>query len=186
MFDFFKRRAPAFSVGVDDFEVLLAERAGRWYSACLRITKSPSLAEDALQEALIKAWSARTQFAGRAALDTWVHTIAVRCARDQLRARKLLSTDCSDDDLPETASDTRENLPEQALHSQQLELQLSRAMTRLTTQERVCFELKHREEWSLDEISTVLELSLNATKQALFRAVRKLRTALPHWQGVTE
>ena len=77
MFDFFKRRAPP-AVGVDDFEVLLAERAGWWYSACLRITKSPSLAEDALQEALIKAWRARAQFAGRAALDTWVHTIAVR------------------------------------------------------------------------------------------------------------
>ena len=181
MFDFFKRRAPT-AVGVDDFEVLLAERAGRWYSACLRITKSPSLAEDALQEALIKAWRARAQFAGRAALDTWVHTIAVRCALDQLRARKLLSTDCIDEPVP----DLQSNLPQQELHLQQLDQQLARAMTRLSTQERVCFELKHREEWSLDEISHALELSLNATKQALFRAVRKLRAALPHWQGVIE
>ena len=181
MFDFFKRRSSA-SVGVDDFEALLAERAGRWYSACLRITKSPSLAEDALQEALIKAWGARAQFAGRAALDTWVHTIAVRCALDQLRARKLLSAD----DVDEAAPDTWENSPHLALHLQQLDQQLARAMTRLTTQERVCFELKHREEWSLDEISLALELSLNATKQALFRAVRKLRATLPHWQGMTE
>lgn len=181
MFDFFKSRSPA-RVDVDDFEVLLAERAGRWYSACLRITKSPCLAEDALQEALIKAWGARTQFAGRAALDTWIHTIAVRCAVDQLRARKLLNAECFDGAIP----DTRENLPHQEMYLQQLDQQLTRAMTRLTTQERVCFELKHREEWSLDEISLTLELSLNATKQALFRAVRKLRMALPHWQGVSE
>lgn len=181
MFDFFKRSTPA-SVGVDDFEALLAERAGRWYSACLRITKSPTLAEDALQEALIKAWGARAQFAGRAALDTWVHTIAVRCALDQLRARKLLSAD----DVDEATPDTWENSPHQALHLLQLDQQLARAMTRLSTQERVCFELKHREEWSLDEISLALELSLNSTKQALFRAVRKLRMALPHWQGMTE
>ena len=182
MFDFFKRSTRTASVGVDDFEVLLAERAGRWYSACLRITKSPSLAEDALQEALIKAWGARAQFAGRAALDTWVHTIAVRCALDQLRARKLLSAD----DVDETIPDTWDNAPHQILHWQQLDQQLARAVTRLTTQERVCFELKHREEWSLDEISLALELSLNSTKQALFRAVRKLRTALVHWQGMTE
>ena len=181
MFDFFKRSTPA-SLGVDDFEALLAERAGRWYSACLRITKSPSLAEDALQEALIKAWGARTQFAGRAALDTWVHTIAVRCAVDQLRARKLLSAD----DVDETTPGVSENTPHQALHLQQLDQQLTRAMTRLTAQERVCFELKHREEWSIDEISLALELSINATKQALFRAVRKLRAALPHWQGAVE
>ncbi len=179
MFHFFKRRAPA-SVGVADFEALLAERAGRWYSACLRITKSPSLAEDALQEALIKAWGARTQFAGRAALDTWVHTIAVRCALDQLRARKLLGVESVDEPM----SDLQENSPHQELHLQQLDQQLARAMTRLTVQERVCFELKHREEWSLIEISLALELSLNATKQALFRAVRKLRAALPHWQGI--
>ena len=184
MFDFFKRRSPR--VGVDDFEVLLAERAGRWYSACLRITKNPCLAEDALQEALIKAWGARTQFAGRAALDTWIHTIAVRCAVDQLRARKLLHAECFDEAILDTSIDTRENLPHQEMHLQQLDQQLTRAMTRLTTQERVCFELKHREEWSLDEISRALELSLNATKQALFRAVRKLRMALPHWQGVAE
>ena len=181
MFDFFKRRTPT-TVGVDDFEALLAERAGRWYGACLRITKSPSLAEDALQEALIKAWGARAQFAGRAALDTWVHTIAVHCALDQLRARKLLSADDVDEAMP----DTWENSPHQMLHVQQLDQQLARAMTRLTTQERVCFELKHREEWSLDEISLALELSLNSTKQALFRAVRKLRMALVHWQGMTE
>ena len=186
MFDFFKRRASAPSMGVDDFEVLLAERAGRWYSACLRITKSPSLSEDALQEALIKAWGARAQFAGRAALDTWVHTIAVRCAVDQLRVRKLLSADRGDETMPDNWPGTRENLPQQELHLQQLDQQLGRAMNRLTTQERVCFELKHREEWSLDEISVALELSLNATKQALFRAVRKLRAALPHWQGMTE
>lgn len=179
MFDFFKRRTPT-KIGANDFEVLLAERAGRWYSACLRITKSPSLAEDALQEALIKAWGARTQFVGRAALDTWVHSIAVRCAVDQLRARKLLSADDVDEALP----DTWENSPHQLLHLQQLDQQLACAMTRLTAQECVCFELKHREEWSLIEISLALELSLNATKQALFRAVRKLRVALPHWQGI--
>ncbi len=181
MVDFFKRSAPA-CVCVDDFEALLAERAGRWYSACLRITKSPSLAEDALQEALIKAWGARAQFAGRAALDTWVHTIAVRCALDQLRARKLLSAD----EVDEAAPGTWENSPHQALHLQQLDQQLACAMTRLTTLERVCFELKHREEWSLGEISLALELSLNSTKQALFRAVRKLRAGLAHWQGMTE
>ena len=179
MFDFFKRRTPT-KIGANDFDVLLAERAGRWYSACLRITKSPSLAEDALQEALIKAWGARAQFAGRAALDTWVHSIAVRCAVDQLRSRKLFSADDVDEALP----DNWENSPQQALHVQQLDQQLACAMTRLTEQERVCFELKHREEWSLIEISLALELSLNATKQALFRAVRKLRAALPHWQGI--
>ena len=45
-----------------DFHEAIANRASRWYSACLKITRDPDLAEDAVQDALLNAWNKRHQF----------------------------------------------------------------------------------------------------------------------------
>jgi RNA polymerase sigma-70 factor (ECF subfamily) len=57
------------------------------------------------------------------------------------------------------------------------------AMQRLTTMERQTFVLKHIEGWRLEEIAESLQTNANNTKQALFRAVRKLRVDLHVWRG---
>ena len=61
----------------DAFQTVLKERSGRWYNACLRITRDADLAADAVQEALLKAWNHRDEFRGEAALDSWIHRIAL-------------------------------------------------------------------------------------------------------------
>jgi hypothetical protein len=42
-------------LGLDKFHQVLSKRSGRWYNACLRITRDAQLAEDAVQDALLKA-----------------------------------------------------------------------------------------------------------------------------------
>ncbi len=51
-------------------------------------------------------------------------------------------------------------------------------LSRMTPIERTAFVLRHQEGRSLEEISAVLCLNISASKQAIFRAVRKLRAAL--------
>ena len=48
-------------------------------------------------------------------------------------------------------------------------------MRGLTELERCCFVLKHIEQWRLIEIADELKISQDSIKQALFRALRKLR-----------
>ena len=72
----------------DTFNAVLSERSVRWYNACLRITRDADLAADAVQEALLKAWDRRDEFRGEAALDTWIHRIALNAAIDLMRRRK--------------------------------------------------------------------------------------------------
>ena len=48
----------------------------------------------------------------------------------------------------------------------------------MTPIERTAFVLRHQEGRSLEEISAALSLNISAAKQAIFRAVRKLRAAL--------
>ena len=49
--------------------------------------------------------------------------------------------------------------------------------------ERVCFVLKHLEHWRLKEIAEELRTNDGTVKQAVFRAVRKLRPRMTVLQG---
>lgn len=168
---------------LDEFHAVLSSRSGRWYNACLRITRDADLAEDAVQEALLKAWGQRTTFRGEADLDTWIHRIALNAAIDLMRRRQPDTTNEEVD--PDLRTASPQSSPENQYARQALGKDLASAMQRLTTMERQSFLLKHLEGWRLNEIAESLGTNVNNTKQVLFRAVRKLREDMDMWRGET-
>jgi RNA polymerase sigma-70 factor (ECF subfamily) len=163
---------------LDDFHAVLAARSPRWYSACLRITRDAALAEDAVQDALLKAWDKRAHFRGEAELDTWIHRIAVNSAIDLVRRLRpqLLADDVLDDRACASTPDTEHQASAFATG-------LDGALKALSELERCCFVLKHVEQWKLIEIAEEMKISQDSVKQALFRALRKLRGALDMWRS---
>ena len=164
----------------DAFHTVLNERSGRWYNACLRITRDADLAADAVQEALLKAWDRRNEFRGDAALDSWIHRIALNAAIDLTRKRKRRAEDELHDDAFEAAPSES---PDQEYTDEALGRDLSVALQRLSAMERQIFLLKHVEGWKLDEIAESLQSNINNVKSSLFRAVRKLRVDLHVWRS---
>lgn len=161
-----------------DFHEAISRRSNCWYSVCLRLTRSRDLAEDAVQDALLTAWNKRHQFDGSARLETWIHRIVVNAALQLLRKQKPgrhepLEIDPADDG----------ETPDAASFGAELDDQLSVALGRLSDMERACFVLKHLEEWRLREIGDELGMNTGAVKQAVFRAVHKLRT---HMNGLLD
>ena len=73
-----------------------------------------------------------------------------------------------------------ESGPDQSLLDYELESHLAEALARLTEVERVCFVLKHLEQWRVREISEELDINEGRVKQAVFRAVKKLRVDMSH------
>jgi RNA polymerase sigma-70 factor (ECF subfamily) len=167
----------------DAFHTVLHERSGRWYNACLRITRDADLAADAVQDALLKAWHRRDEFRGEAALDSWIHRIALNAAIDLVRRRKRRSEDVLEPDTLEAEPTAQ---PEGDYVLDALGRDLATAMQRLSTTERQTFLLKHIEGWKLEEIAESTNTNLNNVKSTLFRAVRKLRTDLHVWRSETE
>ena len=172
-----------------EFQALLAEHGDRWYRACLRLTRDHALAEDAVQEALIKAWEKREQYRGESELAGWVHRIAVNCALDLLHRRGKHADALPSDNLLADASETGDDGSDGPSHAvvgtpleqaQRLESarQLESAMRALSDMERTCFVLKHLEQYRLEEIADQINSSVNSVKQALFRAAGKLRSSL--------
>lgn len=157
-----------------EFHAAISARADRWFAACLNITRSRELAEDAVQDALLNAWNKRDQFQHGARLDTWIHRIAVNSALMLLRKNRPGIFDSLDFDIRD---DTQS--PEDERYSDELGQGLGAALETLSAVERTCFVLKHLEQWRLQEIADALDSNIGTVKQAIFRAVRKLRKKMP-------
>ena len=160
-----------------EFHEAISNRSDRWYSACLKITRNPDLAQDAVQDALLNAWNKRHQFDRTAKLDTWIHRIAINAALQLLRKSRPGVFEALETDI-EGPSPT----PEHVRADEELGHALAAAMQHLSEVERVCFVLKHLEQWRLKEIADEIDSNVGTVKQAIFRAVKKLRVRMASLQ----
>ena len=161
-----------------EFHEAISNRSDRWFAACLKITRNRDMAEDAVQDALLSAWLKRHQFDRSARLDTWIHRIAVNAALQLLRKQRPAAFEPLEADIEDAAA-----TPEAVTASQELGRSLSAALTHLSEFERICFVLKHLEQWRLKEIAAEVGSDVGAVKQAVFRAVRKLRARMGSLKG---
>jgi RNA polymerase sigma-70 factor (ECF subfamily) len=166
------------------FRHLVEAHARPLFALSVRITRDAILAEDAVQEALFNAWRHIGDFDGRSSFKTWLHRIAVNAALEQLRRNSRhegvdvagASDDEDDDFLLRQAADEPD--PEQHALGNEIGRQVEANLGRMTVIERAAFLLRHTEGHSIEEIAQTLSLNISASKQAIFRAVRKLRGAL--------
>ena len=63
----------------------------------------------------------------------------------------------------------------------QLRAAIEAAVRKLSSQQKVIFRLRHYEDYSLEEIATLLGLRGGTVRAHLFRAVHKIRTELAEW-----
>ena len=71
----------------DEFTELAAAYQAELRAHCYRILGSVHDAEDALQEALVRAWKGIDRFEGRASVRSWLYSIATNTALDIARHR---------------------------------------------------------------------------------------------------
>jgi RNA polymerase sigma-70 factor (ECF subfamily) len=72
--------------------------------------------------------------------------------------------------------------PERLLLDREIEHRRQAAMEKMTPDERLAFVLRHLEGRSTEEIAAALRVTPNNAKQAVFRAVQKMRRSLaPLW-----
>ena len=158
----------------------LVERHGRAvYRLAHRMTGNPSDAEDVVQETFLRAYKQLGRFESRANFGTWLHRIAVNCSIDLIRARPHREAGHDAADLEHLGPvGPAPSSPERLMLSTEVQERIGAAMSGLSQMERAAFVLRHFEGHTIDEISRALGLKTNAAKHSIFRAVRKMRTAL--------
>lgn len=153
--------------------MLMDRHRARAFGIALRITRSREDAEDVVQQAFVRAWSALGQFRAESAFGTWLHRIVARRALDRVAQMKVRrereEEDVDVSALPLTiAAEGRDVL---------LIRRLEQLMQRLTPQQRAVVTLFYWEETSVEEIARILGMPENTVKTHLSRARAALREA---------
>ena len=147
-----------------------------------RITGNQQDAEEVVQEAFLQAFRKLADFQGRSSFGTWLYRIAVRCAMDVLRKKQQEGSTPLEQELDgkvcEVQLEDPAAGPERILLAQEVASWQQKALQSLTPLERAAFILRHVEERSTTEIALTLQVAPNAAKQAVFRAVQKMRLRL--------
>jgi RNA polymerase sigma-70 factor (ECF subfamily) len=159
------------------------------YRLAHRMTGSAQDAEDVVQETFLKAYRQLSRFESRANFGTWLHRIAVNCSIDLIRARPHREAGHDATDLEQLGAEDLDAVPpspERLVLSSEVQARVNAAMSALSRMERAAFVLRHFEGRTIDEISQSLGLKTNATKHSIFRAVKKMRSALEPLVSATE
>ncbi len=166
----------------DAFRVLMDRHLPAVLRMTYRVTGNPSDAEEAAQEAFLLAYKKLPGFREQAAFGTWVYRIAMNCSLNLVERR---SRDLSWNAVPLDTTPAAENIavshrptPETELLNDEALRRRERAMLTLTPMERTAFILRHMEDQPLQVIADALDIPVNSAKQAVFRAVAKLRHEL--------
>ena len=166
----------------DAYRVLMERHMPAVLRMTTRITGSSQDAEEAAQEAFLRAYRKLPEFRREASFGTWVYRIAMNCALDlvERRNRDLNWNAVPMDGEPGVApvAESHRPSPERELLDREARAMRERAMQVLTPMERTAFVLRHMEEQPIPVISAALGVPENSARQAVFRAVGKLRKQL--------
>jgi RNA polymerase sigma-70 factor (ECF subfamily) len=166
----------------DAYRVLMERHLPAVLRVTTRITGSSVDAEEAAQEAFLRAYRKLPEFRREASFGTWVYRIAMNCALDlvERRNRDLNWNAVPMDGEPGVApvAESHRPSPERELLDREARAMRERAMQVLTPMERTAFVLRHMEEQPIPVISAALGVPENSARQAVFRAVGKLRKQL--------
>lgn len=157
---------------LDAYRDLVFRYTGSVFRAARRITGSDADAEEVVQDTFLRGYLQIRKFELRADFGTWIYRIGVNCSIDVLRKRKR-QPGPEGDAVPQAIDGAAS--PERLLLSAELEWKRRSAMARLTEVEAAAFSLRHMEDRTMDEVAELLAISLGSAKQAVFRAVQKLR-----------
>lgn len=159
------------------FAALCNRYSSRLERILLRLTGDETAAQEALQNALIRAWRNLGRFEGRSGFFTWLARIALNEGYRTLgradRKRELPLDDAVGERIPSWGSQ-----PEEVFETREFLTALSGALDRLPEDHRIAVILRDVEGLSTTETAEVLEIGEAALKSRLHRGRMALRREL--------
>jgi len=184
-------RMPAAATRVPTLEDDLERLRPALTGYCYRMLGSGAEAEDAVQEAMIRAWKRSDSLQERAALKAWLFRIATNVCLDQIASRKRRAVPVDLGDPGGADSPLGEPLPEsewvlpiadgqvidpsadpatRTAERESLRLAFVAALQHLPARQRVVLVLREVLRWSAKEVAELLDSSVASVNSALQRA----------------
>jgi RNA polymerase sigma factor (sigma-70 family) len=155
---------------------ILAERCSSLKRLLYRITRDRDAAQDALQEALTRAWLNIARFEGRSRFCTWLTRIAINEAHNLLRPPHAETLEL-DDQIGERIAGWG-NQPDSVFESREFLAAIDNALAELPLDYRTAVTLRDVEGLSTAEAAEILGIGERALKSRVHRGRMALRGRL--------
>jgi len=136
------------------------------YRLAVGMLRSEADAEDAVQEAVLKAWRHFGRFRRDSDLRPWLFTIVANECRGQRRTRWWSVI---------RRADTADDIVGEASAGDPATVDLRRALYHLPHDQRLVLILRYYLDLSYDEVAHTLGISTKAAKSRTYRALERLR-----------
>ena len=176
----------------DRFAELVSRHQRRAVRIAFHYLRDAADADEAVQDAFIKAYSHLSTFREELPFEVWFTRILINGCLDRIKARtrrerwivSMPDTRGTDRDLAERTPGGGPS-PEDQLLAKERRERLASALARLPDRQRAVFMLSHYEGCTSREVSAVTGLNESTVRVHLFRAIRKLRGLLAEGNGVS-
>jgi RNA polymerase sigma-70 factor, ECF subfamily len=158
------------------FDRLVLKYRPRIVELAMRYTRNSADAEDAAQEAFIKAYRALRHFRCDSAFYTWLYRIASNCARNLLKARRcdLLNNIIDVSDYHNAAlrpTRLRElATPEELALTADIRGLVNSALDGLSEEQRTAITLREIDGLTYQEIASAMSIPVGTVRSRVFRA----------------
>ena len=160
------------------FELLMKKYLKPIYNFLYQLTGDSSATDDLTQVAFIKVWKNRHRFNEKKSFKTWIFTIAKNTAYDYFKKKKTIPFSSF---LDEEGNNRLENvaeqniLPDEILARKDIALEIEKKMGEIPEKYRLLLTLHYKDDFSLTEISQILNLPYNTIKSSHGRALKALK-----------
>lgn len=171
-----KEATPRGIVAPEPMRAAIDQHAAAVYRLAISIVRDPALADDVVQETMIKAWRHAPHQPDGSVPRAWMLRVARNAAISMLRTRR---DDLYGDDTPEQISGIT---VARAVEGRAALGELQIALGKLDADARTLIVLREIDGLSYEDIATTMDLPLSTVKTRLFRARQVLKRALEDWQ----
>ena len=153
------------------FDALAAAAGHRLYAIASRVLRDTYAAEDAVQEALVRAWRELPRLREPERFDAWLHRLVVNACADQGRHLKRRAREVRqiDTERPDTAD---------GIGSLAARDELERAFLKLDVEHRAALVLVHYVGLTAPEAARVLGVPAGTIYSRLHYGARRMRAIL--------
>ncbi len=167
------------------FDLLVVKYQSRLISLAFKFSKDLQLAEDIVQDSLIKSFKSLDSFREDSSFYTWVYRITVNTSKNFLVSKKrkdeLLASDMHEDgslDLNSIETDNPENL----LKASELKEILTSTLNQLGEDTKTALTLREFDGLSYEQISEIVNCPVGTVRSRIFRGREVLEEAIKKYK----
>ena len=172
----------------ETFGLLVEKYQPRIFSILFHLVRRRDEVEDLAQEVFFKAFRAIRSYNFQSSFATWLSRIAVNHCYDYLRkvrtSRISYYSAMAEDSVQELVRTMESPEPQGLDHGEKLALRdfVAKLLARAPADDRIILALKELEDYSVEEIASLLNLKSSTVKVRLHRARKRMVEDLERWR----